>query len=383
MRTRPLTTAVLMALVLAGALTGCGDESSTASPQTTTKPTSLAISPEQAAFDRVAKGHMYEPVQQKVDRSIAKAVVSSRRPELWALVSLEITEAARSGDGYDTGTARLTKAGGRIMLLALKFWDRYARSTSGELDDAAFRQMVGAFGDDGLSDPDALETRLLTVASRLTDDQRQFVLRLHPDLTDAVQSSTTTDESDEHETSESPKPFLTPAPTIRYRTEDGFKFALRMTDSRKLLHYPDDSVDAPPGQVLLAVRLEITNETPGRRTSPAIGTIGLNVRDRSCQPTAWKGLCSSYTVQEFSDSSGDPGAQLSGNNEVLKPGVPWAFWLISEPLKDRPARDITLDVHSYGSLSYASPPATKGDPRADVRRLNFDGPALRPCGGSC
>jgi hypothetical protein len=347
MRARSTITAILIALALAATLSGCGDQNTDAAPQTTTSSTSSAAAPEQAAFDRVAKGHVSQAAEQKIHRAIARAIGSPGRPELWAVVSREIAEAARNGDGYDTGTARLTTAGSRITLVALTFWDRYVRSSRGELDDAAFREMIGAFGDDGLRDPDGLRARLLTVTSRLTEEQRQLVLRLHPDVADAVESSPTTDEPG---SAESPKPFLTPAPTIHYRTEDGFRFALRMTDSRKLIHYPGDSADTPPGQVLLGVRLEVTNETSGRHTAPAIGTIGLNVRDRDCEPTLWKGLCSAYTVQDFSDESGEPGALLSGSNEMLKPGASWASWLISEPLRDRPARDITIDMHSYGSL---------------------------------
>src|ERR1044071_9035433 len=104
MRARSTITAILIALALAATLSGCGDQNTDAAPQTTTSSTSSAAAPEQAAFDRVAKGHVSQAAEQKIHRAIARAIGSPGRPELWAVVSREIAEAARNGDGYDTGT---------------------------------------------------------------------------------------------------------------------------------------------------------------------------------------------------------------------------------------------------------------------------------------
>jgi hypothetical protein len=358
----------VLALVLAAVLIGCGGESPVA---TAAGASTASVSREQRAFDAVAKGHAEPRFLKLADQKIAKAAANPRRSELWAIAFRGAAQAAQSGDGYEANTGRATKTGRAMLRVAIGFWDRYVGLRPRPLDDGTFRRMLGAFGDEGLRDLAALRRRLEVIAPLLTDPERLTVTRVFPTLADAVSST--------------PRPFLTPAPTIRFHTEDGFRFALRMIGSKKLIRYPDDSVDVAPGKVFIAARLEVTNETPGRRTYLPIdaSSIELGVRDTRCHHNFWKGLCSDYNLVGFGDDAGEITGQTSGGQQQLDPDVPFTFWAVSEELRDRPARDFTIDIHSYAQLTFTSPPATAGEPKGNVRRLNLDGPAIRPCGPQC
>jgi hypothetical protein len=369
-RLRPLLVLVLIAS--AGVLGSCG--SSSADATRTDASAAAAISKEQRTFDRAATGHAIPIILKRVDHAIAQASATRNRAGLWASAFSQAMAAAQSGDGYDSAGNGGATASGRAMIhAALPLWDRYARLHPRVVDDGAFRALLTAFSDSGLRNPGGLRGRLIVIAPALTDDLRLTVTRLFPSLASVVSSPSAPDQ------------FLKPAPIIRFHDDDGFRFSLRLVGSKKLIRYPDQAVDTAPGKVLIALRVEVTNETPGRRTYLPIDatSLELGVRDTRCHVSPWKGLCSNYALVTYGDSAGAIAGEMSGGQEELAPGVPFAFWAVSEELRDRPARDITVDIHSYVRLTFTTRPATPGEPEGDVRRLNLDGPALRPCGDQC
>jgi hypothetical protein len=260
---RSLRIAVL-ALVWASTLLGCGGESPVA---TAANASTASVSKEQRTFDAVAQGHAQPLFLKAADQRIAKAAANPKRAALWVVAFRGAVQAAQSGDGYEAGTGRTTKTGRAMLRVAIGFWDRYVGLQPRPLDDGTFLRMLLAFGDGGLRDLAGLRRRLEVVAPVLTNSERLTLTRVFPTLADVVYGPSSPDTAGVP----TPKPFLKPAPTIRFHTEHGFKFALRMIGSQK---QPDQASPRQGVRLLLLLGAQIPQAWRFMLDRPLLGRRG-------------------------------------------------------------------------------------------------------------
>jgi len=204
-----------------------------------------------------------------------------------------------------------------------------------------------------------------------------------PPMTEAVLAPETTPQSDAPSVKASAddmrEQLLTPAPPVKFTDSGGYRYTMRLAESRTAVEAA--GVQAPPGEVYIQAKVEVTNDTPDRDAVPGwLSQVKFLVAGTDCEtPSDWSGLCERIAVT-VGDEDGEPGSELLNTGDFqLSPGGSRSLWveLGSSSEDEVPVGDLDLILASgvADGLEFSSP-RVDGDTATGVRRLNTDGPRL-------